>query len=38
MNLLAKFLNKLIILTGKQGILFSPFVNIIAYSKTVNTS
>lgn len=38
MNLLAKFLNKLIILTGKQGILFSPFVNIIAYSKIVNTS
>jgi 2-polyprenyl-3-methyl-5-hydroxy-6-metoxy-1,4-benzoquinol methylase len=31
MNLLAKLLNKLINITGKQGILFSPFVNIIAY-------
>jgi 2-polyprenyl-3-methyl-5-hydroxy-6-metoxy-1,4-benzoquinol methylase len=37
MNLLAKFLNKLIMLTRKQGILFSPFVNIIAYPKTVNS-
>ena len=37
MNLLAKCLNKLILLTGKPGILFSPFVNIIAYPKTVNS-
>ena len=36
MNVAAKLLNKLILFTGKQGILFSPFVNIIAYPKTVN--
>jgi 2-polyprenyl-3-methyl-5-hydroxy-6-metoxy-1,4-benzoquinol methylase len=37
MNLLAKLLNKIILITGKQGILFSPFVNIIAYSTTANS-
>ena len=31
MNLLANYLNKMIILMGKRGIFFSPFVNIIAY-------
>ncbi|MDB5279440.1 MAG: class SAM-dependent methyltransferase [Ferruginibacter sp.] len=31
MNWLAKLLNKLISISGTQGILFSPFVNIIAY-------
>lgn len=30
MNLLAKFLNQLIVLFGKKGYFFSPFVNIIA--------
>ena len=32
MNLLAKFLNRLIGLFGTKGYLFSPFVNVIAYN------
>lgn len=32
MNLLAKFLNKVINLSGKKGYFFSPFVNVIAYN------
>jgi hypothetical protein len=31
MNLLAKFLNRLISLFGKKGYVFSPFVNVIAF-------
>lgn len=31
MNSLAKFLNKVISISGKKGYLFSPFVNIVAY-------
>lgn len=34
MNVLAKLLNKVIIITGKKGCLFSPFVNVVAYEST----
>lgn len=32
MNLLAKLLNQLILLFGKKGYIFSPFVNVVAYN------
>jgi 2-polyprenyl-3-methyl-5-hydroxy-6-metoxy-1,4-benzoquinol methylase len=32
MNFVAKFLNKLILLSGKKGYILSPFVNVIAYN------
>ena len=34
MNLLAKFLNRVIILSGTKGYLFSPFVNVVAYESS----
>ena len=34
MNILGKFLNQVIKIAGKKGILFAPFVNIIAYKKS----
>ncbi len=35
MNLLGKFLNQLIVLFGKKGYLFSPFVNVVAFKKMI---
>ena len=34
MNILSKFLNQVIKIAGTKGILFAPFVNIIAYKKS----
>ena len=36
MNILGKFLNRVIKIVGKKGILFSPFVNVVAYKNLNN--